>query len=111
MRNPHDRLSELRRQLELVRRRVDETVVRLRESSPDLTADGLEGVEAGRWAEGRGDLFHLCVRLEVALAESNELADRLKRRLNELSGQCPQSHFARQRLDQHGVGGPPGSRN
>ena len=82
----HDTLSELRRQLEMVRRRVSETVARLAEAEPGLTANGLEGVSTATWAQGKGNLFQLCVRLEVALAESGEAAANLTRRLKDLGG-------------------------
>ena len=82
MLDDHDRFLELSRQLELVRRRVGETVKRLTEAEPGLTADGLEGLAPTEWADGKGDLFQLCVRLEVALAESNEAPGKLTRRLS-----------------------------
>ena len=93
MLNNHDTFLELRRQLEVVRRRTGETIRRLAEAEGGLTADGLEGVAAATWAEGRGDLFQLCVRLEVALAESGEAAGKLTRRLNELSGGAVCDHW------------------
>ena len=86
MLNDQDVLAELRRQLGVVRRKLRETVQRLAEAEAGLTTDGLERVEAAMWAEGKGDLFQLCVRLEVALAESTESACKLTRRLRELTG-------------------------
>jgi hypothetical protein len=86
MSNDQDALAELRRQLGVVRRRIGETVRQLAEAEAGLTADGLEGMEAAAWAEGKGDLFQLCVRLEVALAESTESACKLTRRLRGLTG-------------------------
>ena len=86
MRKEYEALSDLRRQFEVVRRRIDGTVMRLSEAKTDITADGLDGAGPAAWAEGRGDLFQLCVRLEVALAESNETADTLARRLREMAG-------------------------
>lgn len=90
MLDDHDNLLELRRQLQVVRRRVDETTAALAESHERLTADGLEGVAAETWAQGRGDLFQLCVRLEVALAESRESLEKLTRRLAQLAEGNPQ---------------------
>jgi hypothetical protein len=81
----HDTLMELRRQLEQVRRRIDETVALLSESRDGVTADGLEGVATATWVDTKGDLFQLCVRLEVALAESRESVEKLTRRLKELA--------------------------
>src|SRR4051794_13045385 len=66
MLDDHDNLLELRRQLQAVCRRVDETVALLGDSRGGLTADGLESVAVETWTLGRGDLFQLCVRLEVA---------------------------------------------
>ena len=91
MHDDHDILMELTRQLEVVRRRVDETVACLRASRSALTADGLAGVPAAAVTEGRGDLFQLCVRLEVALAESRETCERLARRLQQLAENDPRA--------------------
>ena len=85
----HDTLEELRRQLEVVRRRVDETVALLAAARDRLSADGLSGTPAAAISEGKGDLFQLCVRLEVALAESRESAEKLTRRLRELGEADP----------------------
>ena len=73
----HDTLEELRRQLEVGRRRVDEPMASLATARGHLDADGLAGTPAAALSEGKGDLFQLCVRLEVALAESRESVERL----------------------------------
>jgi hypothetical protein len=85
----HDTRLELNRQLAVVRDRIDETVTKLVGLKDGLTAAGLGGVPAASMAEGKGDLFNLCVRLEVALADSVEWAAKLSRRLEQLSGGEP----------------------
>ena len=85
MLDDYETLTELRRQLEFVRRRIDETVASLDDTKGSLTADRLAGVAAAAMFAGKGDLFQLCVRLEVALAESRETADKLARRLKQLA--------------------------
>ena len=89
MTDDHDTLTELRRQLDVVRRRIDETVAALRDARDAVSADGLEDVPAAAMTEGRGDLFQLCVRLEVALAESRESLEKLTLRLRQLAAHDP----------------------
>ena len=48
-------------------------------------------VRAHWMTEGRGDLFQLCVRLEVALAESRETCEKLTRRLQQLAENDPRA--------------------
>ena len=90
MLDDHDTLTALRQQIEIVRRRIDETVASLAASRDSVSADGLAGVPATAMAGGKGDLFQLCVRLEVALAESRELSGKLTLRLKELAEGDPQ---------------------
>src|SRR5215207_3872752 len=111
MLDEYQTLTELRRQLDVVRRRIDQTMARLAEARPVITADGLECVAVAAWAEGRGDLFQLCVRLEVALAESNESANSLVRRLRELAAYGPAGGVDGSRLYGHSWGEQRGSSN
>ena len=85
----HDTLVELRRQLETVRRRIDETVASLSAARDSVSADDLGENSAVALALGKGDVFHLCVHLEVALAESREGVQKLRLRLNQLSAADP----------------------
>lgn len=85
MLDDYETLMELRRQLDVVRRRIDETVAELAEAKGSFSADGLAGVSAAAISAGKGDLFQLCVRLEVALAESRESAEKLAGRLKQLA--------------------------
>jgi hypothetical protein len=85
----YDTFMELQRQLAVVRRRIDETVAALADAKGSLSAEGLAGVAAAAMFAGKGDLFQLCVRLEVALAESRETADQLAKRLKQLADGDP----------------------
>ena len=111
MRSEAEVLTELRRQLKVVRRRIDDTLGRLSDARRHITADGLERAGPEAWAEGKGDVFQLCVRLEVALAESHESADRLTRRLSELAGAPPPMRFAHRRFYPDAFGESRGARN
>lgn len=106
----YDTLMELRRQLEVVRKRIDETVAALADARNSVSPDRLEGVSASAATEGRGDLFQLCVRLEVALAESRESADMLTRRLKQLAADHA-NDWPWFDEDQPGLSGPPNHRN
>jgi hypothetical protein len=79
---------ELRRQLEVVQRRLDQAVGRLARTRGHLALSASVAIDtrAVPW----GDLHLLCVRLEVALAESAEAAERLAAGLR----QPPQSAAA-----------------
>ena len=90
MPDDYDTQMALRRQLEVVHGRIDDTVAKLVGAKEGLTADGLEGVPAWALAEGKGDLFKLCVRLEVALADSAEWSGKLCERLKQLAEGEPQ---------------------
>ena len=82
-----DGTVELRRQLEMVRRRVDQAVGRLARARDGLAVTSSVGSETGPLA--LGDLHLLCVRLEVALIESAEAAEKLAAELRELPESAP----------------------
>lgn len=85
-----DEQAELARQLELVRRRVDGAVVRLSRARAALRLEEPHDAAPAAPAASRGDLFLLCVRLEVALAESAETADKLAASLHGSIDAVPQ---------------------
>ena len=74
---------ELHRQLERVQKRVDEAVARLAMARDGLAVEGLVGPTLTAPPQRPRDLFLLCVRLEVALVESTEAADKLRSGLRE----------------------------
>jgi hypothetical protein len=94
MLDDHDTRTELRRQLDVLHKRIDETVADLAEARGSLSAAGLGAVSVMAMTEGKGDLFQLCVRAEVALAETREAVQQLAHRLRQLQNRSDAATIA-----------------